>query len=73
MNNTLDGPSYINVKNESQIIHNSTKMLNLEDYFAYSNTEEFLQRQQNIVVILIQLDNKYTIIAICKLNRTKDN
>ena len=48
-------------------------MLNLEDYFAYSNTEEFLERQQKIVVILIQLDNEYTIIAICKLNRTKDN
>ena len=73
MNNNLNGPSYINIKNESQIIHNSTKMLNLEDYFAYSNTEEFIEWQQKIVVILIQLDIRYTIIAICKLNRTKDN
>ena len=40
MNESLSGPSYINVKNESQIIHNSTKMLNLEDNFAYSNTED---------------------------------
>ena len=63
----------LNIKNESQIIHNSTKMLNLEDYFAYSNTEEFLERQQKIVVILILLDNEYTIIAICKSNRTINN
>ena len=59
MNNSLNGLSYINVKNDSQIIHNSTKMLNLEDNIAYSNTDEFIESQRKIAVILILLDDKY--------------